>query len=559
MITRYSRLLAFGALLATAGCASLGGAPTEEVVELLSMGRERPLRSPMRPIRGETRVILFALDGVGAEQIESAIATGAMPRTAALLGGPGGGGLYPRAYAAPAVATVLPSATLPAWTAILTGQPPGRNGIPGNEFFVREETAFYAPVPVTIRDREHAVQLYTDELLSPLVETPTLFEGIDLRAHVSTAQLFRGADLLTVPNLASFGDLFEATVRGAAGGGVSSDGRVHREADERSVRDLVQALDDHGVPDLQVVYLPGTDLYTHVADDPLASQRAYLTEVTDPLIGAVLDAYAERGALDDTWIVLTSDHGHTEVLPDDRHSLGVEGEDEPPAVLRRLGFRVRPFTLSPGADEQDFQAVLASQGGMAFVYLADRSTCAVPGERCDWTRAPRLEEDVLPVARAFHAASARGEGVPELRGSLELVLARPPRAPGEEALPFQAFDGERLVPLGEYLRDHPHPDLLRLEERLAELATGPFGHRAGDVLLLARLDATRPVEERFYFAEPQHSEHGSPHAQDSLVPVIVAHPGRSGAEVRRVVRDAMGETADQLDLATLVRTLLRGR
>jgi hypothetical protein len=50
-------------------------------------------------------------------------------------------------------------------------------------------------------------------------------------------------------------------------------------------------------------------------------------------------------------------------------------------------------------DQQDYQTTVAYQGAFAYVYLADRSTCPREGDRCDWSRPPRLEEDVLPVAR----------------------------------------------------------------------------------------------------------------------------------------------------------------
>mgnify|MGYP006173701475 CR=1 FL=1 len=44
-------------------------------------------------------------------------------------------------------------------------------------------------------------------------------------------------------------------------------------------------------------------------------------------------------------LVIVSDHGHTPVLNDDLHSLGTDGDDEPPAWLTEAGFRVRPFTI----------------------------------------------------------------------------------------------------------------------------------------------------------------------------------------------------------------------
>jgi hypothetical protein len=293
-----------------------------------------------------------------------------------------------------------------------------------------------------------------------------------------------------------------------------------------------------------------------VAPDPITEQRAYIVDVIDPAIGRLLDAYRNAGILDRTWIVFTADHGHTPVLDDDRHALETEGADEPPAVLERAGFRMRPYALEVDEDH-DFQATVAYQGAFAYVYLADRSTCVEPESPCDWTRPPRLEEDVLPVVRAFDAATRTGAGAPALRGTLDLILAREPRSTDEAALPFQVWDGNALVDVDDYLARNPRPDLLDLSGRLRGLGAGPYGHRAGDVLLLARSGATRPIEERFYFSGRYRSWHGSPDAQDSYVPLVVARAGANGAELRSLVRSIVGDTPSQLDFVTLIEALLR--
>lgn len=537
---------------AAAGCALPGGAPAGEVAELVATGGTKPLRDELRPIRGTTRAIVFAIDGIGAGDLERALADGRMPRTSALLGPRAGGdGVYANAWAAPGVLSILPSNTIPAWTAVFTGVPPAANGIAGNEWWDRREGAFYAPAPASFSAHGHSIRMYTDRFLDHPLEAPTLFERLDLRTHVSMLQLQRGADLLQLPAIYKLGDLVgqAASAGGARGAG------VYRETDESSVGSLISDLEKHGVPDLQVVYLGGLDLVTHEAEEPLATQQRYLAEVTDPIVGRVLDAYLEHGALDDTYVVFVSDHGHTPVLGDDRHALGGPGADEPTAVLEAAGFRVRPFGL--GGDDGDFQAVLAFQGAMAYVYLADRSTCTAAGDRCDWPRPPRLEEDVLPVARAFREASRSGRHVPALEGTLELVLAREPTPPGEPARAFQVFDGERLVPVERWLEANPRPELLRLPERLRALSEGPFGDRAGDVLLLARTGMHRPIDERFYFGEEgYHSWHGGAAPQDSRVPLIVAHPARSGAELRALAAPVLGDAPTHMAITPLVLRLL---
>ncbi|MBW3571970.1 MAG: alkaline phosphatase family protein [Gemmatimonadetes bacterium] len=550
-----TRLLALLlAACATAGC-SVSGAPLGEVAELVATGGTKPLRKELRPIRGTTRALVFAIDGLGLDDLDRALREGRMPRTAALLGDPTDEpGVFAHAYGARDVLSILPSTTLAAWTAAFTGVPAAQNGVPGNEWWARGEGAFYGPVPVSFMSNAQAIRMYTDRLLDPVIHAPTVFERLDLRSHVSMLQLQRGADLLQLAALSKLGDLFEQVVEEGGTGSVR-DPDVYRETDETSVGSVISDLRKHGVPDLQVVYLGGLDLVAHQAEQPLETQQRYLAQVVDPRVGRVLDAYAAAGAMDDTYVVFVSDHGHTPVLPDDRHALS-GGDGEPTAVLESAGFRVRPFGLR--RDAGDFQAVLAYQGAVANVYLADRARCPNPGDACEWARPPRLQEDVLPVARAFFIASRDGAHVPEMRGTLDLVFARPPAAAGEAAVAFQVFDGERLVPVDEWVAANARPDLLRLAERIRGLSAGPHGDRAGDVLLLARTGIERPIEERFYFGlEGYHSWHGGAGAQDSRIPLIVAHPRMTGAALRARVAPVLGPAPSLTALTPLLLELLR--
>jgi hypothetical protein len=535
------------------------GTPPARLVEFLAEGGEKILREPMRPASGGTRVLVFALDGVGDEEMRRALADGGAPNIAALVGaGQGEFGLYANGYAVPGVLSILPSTTYAAWSSLFTGEPASRTGVPGNEWFVREEMKFYAPAPVSVTENAHALEVYTNDLVGGALRVPTLFERADVRSYVSLSHIYRGADLITTPSPKVLGDLVTAAAAGLADAGEISD-EMYAKLDRASVESLVESIRKHGVADLQVVYLPGVDLYTHATEYPLDDQRDYLRDVIDPAVGAVLRAYREQGALDGTYVLFVSDHGHTPVLDDAQHALGTEGVGNPPELIRRVGFRMRPFTLNPGEDEQDYQATVAYQGAMAYVYLADRSTCPEPGSRCDWRKAPRLAEDVLPVARAFFEANRSGAMIPELRGTLDLIFAREPRAPGEDALPFQIWDGRRLVPIGEYLAANPRPELLELESRMEGLAAGPYGHRAGDVLLLSRSGGERQIEERYYFSDRYRSWHGSPSGQDSRIPLVVARSGSSGAELRDRVRLAVGDNPSQLDITPLILHLLTVR
>ena len=528
--------------------------PVGEVLELAAQGGDRVLRDPMRPVRGGTRVVIFALDGVGDDEFHRAVRDGDAPHIAKLLGTEPGGG-YVHGYAVPGALSILPSTTMAAWSSIFTGEPAARTGVPGNEWFVREDRRFVAPAPTSVVGHEHTLEMLTDGLVGNAIRVPTLYELAGVRSHVSLAPVYRGADLFTTPDPAAVAGLFAEVAKGVVGD-QSVEREAYSEVDLTSVDNLLEAIGNHGVPDLQVVYFPGIDLFTHVASRPLAQETRYLRTVIDSAVGRVLSAYDSLGVLDDTYFVFIADHGHTPVINDDRHSLGTDGDDEPPALLARAGFRVRPFVLELEEDEQDYQATVAYQGAMAYVYLADRSLCPARGDRCDWSRAPRLEEDVMPVVRAFHRATETGDPIPELAGTLDLIFTREPKPPGEDAVPFQVFDGRRLLPIPDYLARHPRPDLLHLAERMKGLAAGPYGHRAGDVLLLARSGLQLPVEGRFYFSGPYQSWHGSPEAQDSRIPLVVARTSSTASDLERLVREVVGSWPSQLDVVALVQALL---
>jgi hypothetical protein len=527
----------------------------QQALSLAAEGGEIVLREPMNPIRGGTRVLLFALDGVGDEELRNMAASGRMPHLAGLLGARQDEDTYAQAYAVPGTLSILPSTTMAAWASVFTGFPPSQTGVPGNEWFAREELQFYAPGPNSIEETEHTLESYTDGLLGYRVQVPTLFERTNVRSHVSLMPIHRGADLLNVPQLSDVAQAFGATAAGVVGD-EPTDRSMYRVLDVNSVDHLLESIERHGLPDLQVVYFPGIDLYTHLADPPLMEMERYLEEITDPLIGRILDAYRRADVLERTFVVFVSDHGHTPVIKDEHHALGTGQDGEPPELLEQAGFRMRPFTLVPEEGSRDYQAAVAYQGAIGYIYLADRTTCIHPGERCAWTLPPRFEEDVLHVVRAFDRANRFGEGVPQLQGTLDLILAREARRPGDSALPFQVWDGERLVPLGEYLAANPRPDFPDFENRMRGLGEGPFGHRAGDVLLVAKSGMNRPIEERFYFSRIYSSWHGSPEWQDSRIPIVVARPGSTGEQIRGVVEQVISDPPSQLDITPLVLHLL---
>jgi len=400
-------------------------------------------------------------------------------------------------------------------------------------------------------------KVVADDLIGNELQTPTLYELIKKNVNVAMLSVHRGASLYTTVAPASLTDFLGFLIKGALKG-IDAEKSIAAALDLSATEKLIEAIENKGIPDLQVVYFPGIDIFTHVAEDPLASQVRYLQFVTDKRIGEVVDEYRKKGALDDTYVLVISDHGQIPTLNDDRHRLGTDDEHSPFAVLKQSGYRVRKPLLTLGALDRDYQAVLAYQGFMAYVYLADRSTCAEEHQPCDWPKPPRFKEDLLPALQAFYKANQSGEIVPELKGALDLIFSRELTPPGQNAKPFQIFDGQRLVPIAEYLKLHPRPDLLDLNQRMQWLGAGPYGSRVGDIVLLAKACTQLPIENRFYFASVTHyTWHGSACVQDSNMPFILAQVGGSGERMRKALQKFAGEAPGGLMLAPLVRELMQ--
>jgi hypothetical protein len=550
--SRLVYLLVLAALISVGSC-------TPATRLALRGGEKRAVRVP-HPETAGPNVLIFGFDGAGYNQLMAAIQSGKAPNLAGLLGRDQGGGVYEHGYSAPDAISILPSTTMAAWSSIFSGEPPAYTGVPGNEWFVREKMQFVAPAPVSIKDTSDSERMITEDLVGHSVMCPTLFDLAGVKSAVSLNAVYRGADVFTAVEPTSFAAMMSDFVAGRALGEHGVKKELYAKFDTDSVPKIIDSFNTHGVPRLQVVYFPGIDLYTHVARDPLPMEVDYLEEVTDPLVGTIVDEYRKRGLLEQTYIMIIADHGHTPVLHDEQHALDSTADDGPAPLMQKTGFRPRPFVLNPAPNQQDYQVAFAYQGAIAYVYLANRSTCPNPGDKCDWKQAPRFKEDVLPAARAFFRANRTGQGSPKLKGALDLIFAREPRPWDQDAAPYRIFDGRKLVEIDDYLEEHPRPDLLQLDRRMRWLSAGPHGDRAGDILLLAKSGLDRPIEDRYYFSSLYHSWHGSASEQDSHVPFIVACSRCTGQDLQKLVNKvSRNRGPSQLDLTPLALTLLQSK
>lgn len=519
----------------------------------------RPAPIPPAAPKPEPRVLVFCLDGAGYDQLMEAIRSGKAPHIASLLGKEKGNGIFEHGFSAPQVVNVLPSSTVADWSATFTGKPPAFNGVPGDEWFDRRQKRFYAPVPITVTDTSDFSSMLNDDLIGRLLKVPTLYQQLRRRSYVSMLMVYKGATLFTTVSPTAFAGLVGDLVKGTLVGETALKS-ISTTLDLASTTKLLEAINEHGVPRLQIVYFPGIDLFTHASQDPLKLQVGYIEDYTDKAVGDVLAAYQKLGVLPYTYVIFISDHGHTPVMGDDRHRLGPDDPGSPFAVLQTAGFRVRKASLALTQDEQDYRAVVASQGFMAYVYLADRSTCPEKGDICDWDRSPRFRADLMRAVFALYRDNQSGTTIPQAKGTIDLIFARKSVSPGRAATPFEVFDGARLVAIDYYLKRHPRPDLVDLKRRMEWLSEGPYGYLAGDIVLLAKASTAVPLQNRYYFAAATHySWHGSANVDDSHIPFILASQQLQGEALRHIVLDVESEGGgpfSQMELTPLVLALI---
>jgi hypothetical protein len=180
-----------------------------------------------------------------------------------------------------------------------------------------------------------------------------------------------------------------------------------------------------------------------------------------------------------------------------------------------LGLDVHDY---PGEDP-DCDAVVASNGGLAHIYLQNR--------RERWADEPEFDRDVLQVGSAFWAAHQTGKYATELEGALTGVLVRNVESSGWYAS-YQA-----LTPRGEILsledwfgdsKGQQGVDATGLYadpvHRLGNLAS-PF---VGDLLLISNYTGG------YYFGAPITGVHGGLHPEDSAATLAYGFPGSDEVE-----------------------------
>jgi hypothetical protein len=267
-------------------------------------------------------------------------------------------------------------------------------------------------------------------------------------------------------------------------------------------------------PDLVMAYFMGLDHHSHLHGPD--TQADYLREVVDLQVGRLLDELESLDLFEGTLFVILSDHGQLSTPGDDARTirLGFPFDMELSPLFEALGLDLHDL---PGEDP-NVDALVGLNGGLAQVYLRHRQ-----GE---WSAMPRFEEDVLPVAQAFHEMNESGKYRQELQGTLELILVKNAEGAGSWEAGYQAYlGGGQTQPLDDWLREHPDLPYADPANRLRWAASS----MSGDLILVAR------AGEGYYFGKPGlKGVHGSLHQGDSAAVLSFALPSGTPSEVDRL-------------------------
>ena len=443
------------------------------------------------------------------------------------------------------VFTTIPAASVPACTAMYTGRYPQQTGVVSTIWFDRRTTKVYTMIS------------YLQQRINRTLEqnnVKTIFDYVKAAGKQSLSAMLmidKGADISIKSGMFFWGNastvgLFKRghwfpdpwymdhkTISGFLTG--------HVFAYSKSLSGL---LDKQGrIPDLMVVQLLGTDIFSHFPDAALVEQNAsmeeiqahYAQHVLDPEIGRIIRFLKKKNCFGRTIFFLVSQQGAIKIekhIPDN-------------IVSKILGTHYRlPDMQTPN---RSAEAVVMLGACTKEIYLRNRCTGS-------WLDPPRLLQDVKPAVDLLSQNAT-------IRDSLNTMVVR--QYPGErregvtETKPWWGFDWQNyckgprrdtdfvnaLQPLEETFKR------FELEKYLVQGLTHQYTRAtAPDIKLIN--------QKGIYFErnEKKYGHHGSYYPEDTIVSFWIAGPGMTAIVPQRHSIDRETST---LDLVPMVASLLK--
>jgi hypothetical protein len=496
-----------------------------------------------------SKVLLVVIDAATQHAVCPAVRTGRLPVLQRLAEA---GTMHE------ASVTIFPSITPAATTSIVTGAYPAEHGIAGASWYdaAREEVAYYGDDFWVIAQRgfRDFINDFLLRLNGDRLHAPTLFEMIERsgrKAACLNYLVFRGihAHRVNMPGLMVplAGVPLTETVEGpstlALGDFVRActpsgrklqekGGSLHRFGmDDASTGALLRDLmAGEGLPDFTLAYFADNDFRSHEVG-PFAALPAI--ERIDRMLG---DAFEAAGGLErvlsDTVVIVTSDHGHSDILADAAASV---------IHLDRVLGDFRQAELGRAWRARD-EIMICPNLRASQIYVREPSPDVIGKIAAAALRESRVDQVIWRLGPP-NGGQPRYTVVSN-RGQLEFS-----RGAGAASTCVDLF-GEtwnwqgdaaalRLVPDGRTILSGEYPNAF---ERLAGVLDLP---KSGEIWITAKPGCEFEVPGGE--AHIGGASHGSLHALDSLCPVIVAG-GPSPLTLPRNMRS--------LDIAPLCMELL---
>jgi hypothetical protein len=454
--------------------------------------------------------------------------------------------------------TIFPSITPAATTSIITGAYPAEHGIAGASWYdaAREEVAYYGD-DFWVIAREGLGTFVNDFLLrlnGDRLRAPTLFELIERSGRTAACLnylVFRGnyphrvdmpgvmaalpgvplSETVEGPSNLALGDF----VRGCTSARrklARKGGLLHRFGmDDESTGTLLRDLMGQGrLPDFTVAYFADNDYRSHKVG-PVAALP--VIERIDRMLG---EAFEAAGGLDrvlgDTAVIVTSDHGHCDILDDAAESV---------IHLDRLLGDFRQATLGRRWRARD-EIMICPNMRAAQIYVREPSPDVIGSIAAAAVCDSRVDQ-VIWRTGPVNGGQAKYTVVSR-RGRLEFSRETGAASPCVDLFGGTwAWRGDAaavgIVQEGRTLLFDEYPNAF---ERLAGVLDLP---QSGEIWITAKPGCEFEVPGGA--AHAGGGSHGALHALDSLSPVILAG-GPTGLTLPRQMRS--------IDIAPLCMALL---
>ncbi|HUP41517.1 MAG TPA: alkaline phosphatase family protein [Vicinamibacterales bacterium] len=492
------------------------------------------------------KVLLVVIDAASPRVMCPAVQTGRLPNLKRLAES---GSMHERST------TIFPSITPAATSSIITGAYPSEHGIAGASWYEEGKgVAYYGDDFWTITKEGYGnfLEDFLRKLNGDRLTAPTLFEMVEhagLKASCVNYLIYKGniahkirvpPPMALLPGVKLHEEILGPSTLCLGDFVTPHDGRrkvkdrgglMHRFGmDDESGADMLRQLaEDDALGDFALAYFADNDYCSHEVG-PFAALP--VLDRVDAALGAVFDAAGgfERFTRD-TCVIVTSDHGHSEILADSKRSV---------IQLDRVLGDLKRADIARGWRTDD-DIMICPNMRAAQIYVQNPTTVSV--DRLVQAALADTRIDLALWHRRITGADSQTYVVESRRGRFEFSRGSGPDRGARDAFgTVWNWRGDLNVLGLDFVDDvldscvYPNP-----LERIA----GVLDHRSsGDVWLTAEPGCEFEVSGGD--AHAGGGSHGALHALDSLSPVIIG--GATAPELPRHMRS--------VDIAPLCMELL---